>query len=69
MARAGFIPYSGYLHPVARGDMCFVHIRKSNFLTLKKALTYFSLAMVFYGVIYPVKDLLTNIKSNKFPYM
>lgn len=58
MSKNGFIPYSGYLHPVTRGDMFFIHISGSNLGVLVKSFKYFSLALFFYGVVYPVKSKL-----------
>ncbi len=66
MIRNGFVPYSGYLHPVSRGDIFFIHNRKLNSHSLIKSLKYLLFATLFYAVLYPIKNELNTFKSKLF---
>jgi len=65
MAKKGFVPYSGYLHPVTRGDMFFIHTHNSNFYILIHSLGYFLFASFFYGFAYPLKRILFKRKRGQ----
>lgn len=58
MQKNGFMPLSGYLHPISRGDLFFV--RKSNLGILNKLRSVRLLFLIsfFYGFVYPVKSKL-----------
>jgi hypothetical protein len=58
MQKNGFMPLSGYLHPISRGDLFFV--RKSNLGIFNKvrSIRLFFLILFFYGFVYPVKSKL-----------
>ena len=67
MARNGFVSYSGYLHPVTRGDMFFIHSSKANFLIFFRSLKYSLLVLFAFGFVYPLKIeflKIMNISNN-----
>jgi FkbM family methyltransferase len=57
MFRAGFLPYSGYLHPLSRGDMFFVKKSIVGFKAILHSLRFSILLILFHGVIYPSRNI------------
>jgi FkbM family methyltransferase len=55
---SGFLPRSGYLHPISRGDMLFLRTRLMSPITIFKCLSYLGLVVLFYWIIYPIRGFL-----------
>jgi FkbM family methyltransferase len=56
MFASGFLPFSGYLHPISRGDMIFLRTRLMSPITIFKCLRYLVLVLLFYWMIYPIRQ-------------
>jgi FkbM family methyltransferase len=59
----GFLPYSGYLHPLSRGDMLFIKKSVITNFAKYKSIKFFILIVIFYGFIYPIHKQLVKLLS------
>lgn len=56
MMRHGFLPISGYLHPLTRGDCVYVKTLYLPIMVKIKSIIYLTLMHIFYGLIYPIRS-------------